>query len=63
MGALRLDPDCKKTIAQDINIGIGNDINELSSAHELENELIKRKNYLQSCVSLLLYEIIALQLI
>lgn len=47
------EEELKKIIIQDINIKIGGDINDLSNAYELENDLIVRRNKLQSSVSLI----------
>ncbi|KAL0892967.1 hypothetical protein ABMA27_014637 [Loxostege sticticalis] len=45
------EEELKKIIIQDINIKIGGDINDLSNAYELENDLIVRRNKLQSSLN------------
>lgn len=46
-----MNEELKKIIIQDINLKIGGDINDLGNAYELENDLIIRRNKLQSSVS------------
>lgn len=51
MSEIKLDEDKKKKIATEINLRIGSDINDLSSAEDLSGELIRKKNQIKSCVS------------
>ncbi|XP_013199774.2 RAD50-interacting protein 1 [Amyelois transitella] len=48
MKPTHLTEEDKKTIIQDLNLKIGGDINDLSNAYELENELIKRRDQLKN---------------
>ncbi|CAG9786222.1 unnamed protein product [Diatraea saccharalis] len=43
--------ELKKIIVQDLNLKIGGDINDLSNAYELENDLLVRRNQLQSSLN------------
>lgn len=55
MSEINLDDDTKKIIASEINLRIGSDINDLSSADDLAAELIRKKIHIQSCVSICTY--------
>lgn len=43
-----MNEEDKKNIIQDLNLKIGGDINDLSNAYEIENELVVRRDQLQS---------------
>ncbi|KAM3964419.1 RAD50 interactor 1 [Aphomia sociella] len=43
-----MNEDDKKNIIQDLNIKIGGDINDLSNTYDIENELVVRRDQLQS---------------
>lgn len=47
----KLDEDTKKKIAHEINLKVGSDISDLSSAEDLAAELLRKKNDIQGCVS------------
>ncbi|KOB79405.1 RAD50-interacting protein 1, partial [Operophtera brumata] len=51
MSEIKLDDDTKKKIAGEINLRIGSDINDLSSADDLATEFIRKKNHIQSCLA------------
>ncbi|XP_049869018.1 RAD50-interacting protein 1 [Pectinophora gossypiella] len=46
-----MDEADKKMIISDINIKLGGDINEIAEAMKVENDLVDRRNYLQSCLN------------
>ncbi|CAH0397943.1 unnamed protein product [Chilo suppressalis] len=47
----------KKIIIQDLNLKIGGDINDLNNAYELENDLLVRRNQLQSSLNVVNNEV------
>ncbi|XP_059045414.1 RAD50-interacting protein 1 [Achroia grisella] len=47
-----MNEEDKKNIIQDLNLRIGSDINDLSNASEIENQLVVRRDQLQSSLNL-----------
>ncbi|GBP33625.1 RAD50-interacting protein 1 [Eumeta japonica] len=46
-----MNEELKRAIIQDINSKVGSDITNLVNAHDIENELVIRRNHLQSCLT------------
>lgn len=52
---VKMNEEIKKSILQDLDVKIGSDIRNLFNAYDIENELVLRRNHLQSSVSILLF--------
>lgn len=46
-----MNEEDRESILHDLNIKIGSDINDLSNAYDLENELVSQRKEIQSQVS------------
>ncbi|KAJ0177152.1 hypothetical protein K1T71_007161 [Dendrolimus kikuchii] len=47
-----MNEEDKKNIIHDLNLRIGGDINDLSNAYDLENDLVFKRDHLQSCLNI-----------
>lgn len=47
-----MNEEDKRSIIQNLNLRIGGDINELAGAYAKENELVNKRDRLQSSVSI-----------
>lgn len=53
--SMELNEEEKHRIVHELNLKIGCDMTELRTVYDLENELIHKRDHLQSCVSFIIF--------